>query len=160
MNGFKEWWSQNSVRDQFAMVILGFCFGLFILYVGILKPFQTKRDTQLQVNESARASLGRVREMAALYKNQGNAAAAQTSGRSIVEIVDTSLRANSLRLTSMRPSGMNDVQLRMDQVRFNDLLVWLAEMEVNEGMQVKDLSVSTTDNPGIVSVNIRLHNAN
>ena len=157
MNGLKEWWNQNSVRDQLALVALGFCFALFVLYAGILKPFQSKRDVQVQVNESAMSELNRVHELATLYKNQGKTASKQTGSRSIVEIVDTSLRANDLRLSSMRPSGTSDVQLRMDQVRFNDLLTWLAEMEVNEGMEVKDLSVATTDNPGIVSVNIRLH---
>ena len=157
MNGLKDWWNQNSVRDQLALVVLGFCFALFILYVGILKPFQNKRDTQLDVNESAMQALNRVHELASIYKNQGDSSGNQTSSRSIVEIVDTSLRANDLRLSSMRPSGSSDVQLRMDQVRFNDFLTWLAEMEVSEGIQVKDLTVATTDNPGVVSVNIRLH---
>ncbi len=157
MNAFKEWWDQNSSRDQLALLALGICFLLFILYMGILKPIQDKRVTQLRNNQSALSSLKNVRDMAALWTNRDANQNRGATGGSIVEIVDTSLRAHNLRLSGMQPSGLNDVRLRLDQARFDNLLTWLHEMEVNQGLQIKDLSVATAGEPGMVSVNMRLH---
>lgn len=156
MNAFKQWWDQNSSRDQMAILVLGICFLLFILYMGILKPIQEKRATQLNNNQSALNSLKNVRDMAALWTNRDASLSQNANQGSIVEIVDTSLRAHNLRLSGMQPSGLNDVRLRLDQARFDSLLEWLNEMEVSQGLQIKDLSVVTADEPGIVSVNMRL----
>lgn len=157
MNAFRQWWNQNSSRDQVAILALVICVLLFILFMGILKPIQEKRVTQLRNNQSAMSSLKNVRDMAALWSNR-DASRNQNAGRgSIVEIVDTSLREHNLRLSGMQPSGINDVRLRLDQARFDNLLTWLHEMEVNKGLQIKDLSVATAGEPGIVSVNMRLH---
>lgn len=157
MNAFKQWWDQNSSRDQMAILALGICFLLFILFMGILKPLQEKRVTQLRNNQSAMSSLKNVRDMAALWANRDANLSQSSSRGSIVEIVDTTLRAHNLRLSGMQPSGLNDVRLRLDQARFDNLLAWLHEMEVSQGLQIKDLSVATADEPGIVSVNMRLH---
>lgn len=157
MNAFKEWWDQNSSRDQLALLLLAVCALLFILYMGILKPVQEKRVTQLQNNQSAQSALKEVREMAALWNNRDANSRENTGHTSIVEIVDTSLRAHNLRLSGMQPSGLNDVRIRLDQANFDHLLAWLHEMEVDQGLQIKDLSVATAGEPGIVSVNLRLH---
>lgn len=157
MNAFKEWWEQNSSRDQLALLGLAICVVLFILYMGILKPMQEKRVSQLRNNQSALTSLKNVREMATLWTNRGAQSGGSANRGSIVEVVDTSLRAHNLRLSGMQPSGLNDVRLRIDQARFDSLLTWLHEMEVSHGLQIKDLSVATAGEPGIVSVNMRLH---
>lgn len=156
MNGFKEWWDQNSARDQLALAVLGFFALLIILYFGILKPIQTKSEVQERNNLSARSSLKNVREMANVLLNK-DSKSTQQAAASIVELVDTSLRAHNLRLAGMQPSGSNDVRLRLDDIRFDNLLAWLNEMEANHGLQIKEMSVVAGEEPGRVSVNTRLH---
>lgn len=152
-NAVKEWWNQASVRDQLALVILGACLGLYILYAAVLKPVGEMRDKQLKSNAAQMAALERVRDLGAKWANRGGSG---SGGGSLVNMVDDSLRKHSLRLNNMQPSGNNAVRLRLESVSFNSMIAWLNEMETQQRLQVKDLSISSSRDPGLVSVNMRL----
>ncbi|WP_185234670.1 type II secretion system protein GspM [Teredinibacter franksiae] len=157
MNEIKEWWNQASSRDQMALVICGGLLGFYVLYIVLLKPVTGMRDTQLQKNIAQQQALERVRDYAAIYTSQGSSKESSASNGSIVEIVDSSLRQNNLKLSGMQPSGANDVRIRLEQIPFDNLLAWLYEIEVRQRIQVKDISVATGSATGLVSANLRLH---
>ncbi|SMF11894.1 type II secretion system protein M (GspM) [Alteromonadaceae bacterium Bs31] len=157
MNEIKEWWNQASTRDQVALVVCGGLVALYLLYIVLLKPVSEMRDTQLRKNVAQQEALERVRELAAAYVSQQGSSSDDAQKGSLVEMVDSSLRKNNLKLSGMQPSGANDVRLRLEQIPFDNLLAWLYEVEVNQRMQVRDISVATGSAKGLVSVNLRLH---
>jgi len=157
MNDIKEWWNQASSRDQMALVICGMLLALYLLYIALLKPVMDMRDTQLVKNAAQQQALERVRNYAAIWVNQGEVKKNAANNGTIVELVDSSLRKNNLKLSGMQPSGSNDVRIRLEQVPFDNLLAWLYEIEVVQRMQIKDISVANGASAGLVSVNMRLH---
>ena len=156
MNSLKQWWIQLSSRDQMAVFALSVVVFIYILYAAILKPVHGMKAKQQRSYHAAQQNLDKVRTLAAKWTNRDQGSVGGGGSASIVEIVDRSLRENGLRLSGMQPSGSGNVRLRLEQVKFDDLLPWLHEMEVVKGMQVKDLSVAMGSDPGIVSVNVRL----
>lgn len=152
---FKLWWDGLSTRDQLALGIGGICLLLYILFMGVLKPLADMRDDQIRFNEVRIGELAKVRELVEIYKNRNT----QQTGnqRSIIEVTESSLRRHGLRLSNMQPTGRSDVRIRLDSVPFDNLLAWLYEMEIDEGMQVRDLTVAAGSNPGMVAVTLRLH---
>ncbi|ABD82826.1 type II secretion system protein M [Saccharophagus degradans] len=159
VNEFKEWWGNASSRDQISLVVCSVCVALYILFMGVLSPLYDMRDAQVRSHESAVVTLARVKELAAQIKGSGEGNG-RSGGPSIVDLVDSSLRSHGLRLSNMQPSGRSDVRLRLDEVSFNSLLAWLNEMEVEKGLQVKDMSIAESSNIGMVSVTLRLHQEN
>lgn len=157
MNELKEWWNQASTRDQLALVICGGILLFYLSYMVLLKPVIKLRDGQLTTNLAQAEALERVRELAATWINRSENTGGDNAGRSLVDIVNSSLQKNNLRMTGMQPSGADDVRLRLEQVPFDNLLAWLYEVEVSQRLQIKDLSVATGSNEGLVSVNVRLH---
>ncbi|TVZ37275.1 general secretion pathway protein M [Alteromonadaceae bacterium 2753L.S.0a.02] len=158
MNEIKEWWNQASPRDQMALIICGGILALYVLYIAMLKPVTGMRDKQLNKNIAQAEALERVRELAATWVNRGDQKGdSNAGGRSLVDLVNSSLQKNNLRMSGMQPSGANDVRLRLEQVPFDNVLAWLYDLEVSQRLQVKDISVATGSNEGLVSVNIRLH---
>ena len=152
----KAWWGQASSRDQLSIVILGFCLSLYFLYAALLKPAWEMRDKQITSNNSQLAALERVRDLAAQWANRGGGSSRSRGGGSLVEIVDNSLRQNKLRLNNMQPSGSNAVRLRLEAVEFNSLIAWLNQMETQQQLSIKEISIAGSKDAGLVSANLRL----
>ncbi len=156
MNAFKAWLAQASPREQLTLLLGAIALVIYLLFVAVLDPLQQKLDEQHARNQASQEALQRMRTMAALWVNREQGQG-QSGGSSIVEVADRSMRQHNIRMSGMQPSGSSDVRLRIDQVNFDNLLAWLYDMEVTEGVQIRDLSVAAGADPGIVVVNVRLH---
>lgn len=155
IEAFKEWWNNASARDQISVVICAVCVTLYIMFMGVLSPMYDKRDAQVRAHQTSIATLAKVKELAVQIKGTGSKG--NNGGGSIVDLVDSSLRSHGLRLSNMQPSGRSDVRVRLDEVAFNSMIAWLREMEIEKGLQIKDLNVSESSTTGMVSVTLRLH---
>ena len=156
MNQFKQWWYQASSRDQLMLIAGAVFIVVYLLFVAVLGPVKEMRDTEVLRNTAQRASLERVKELAAKVMEQNSANAGGQQQSSIESIVQRSLGPNNMQVSSMDSSGNNGLRLRFDEVPFDNALKWLHEMEVTQGLQIQDLAVSPTNNPGMVSVNLRM----
>lgn len=156
MNAFKTWLAQASSREQLTLGLGAIALVIYLLFVGVLDPLRQDLDQQLHRNQASQEALQRMRIMAANWINRDQGEG-QAGSASIVELVDRSMRQHNIRMSGMQPSGSSDVRLRMDQVNFDSLLAWLYDMEITEGVQVRDLSVAAGADPGTVVVNVRLH---
>jgi general secretion pathway protein M len=156
MNALKNWLAQASPREQITLGVGAIALVVYLLFVAVLDPLHESLQAQAQRNFASQEALQRMRTMAArwVHRDQSKGQARSTS---IVELVDRSLRRHNLRMSGMQPSGSSDVRLRMDQVNYDALMAWLYDMEVTEGVQIRDLSVAAGPDPGTVVVNVRLH---
>lgn len=156
MEALKNWFIQASPREQITLGLGGLALAIYLLFVAVLDPLHQQLEQQVQRNQSSREALQRVRTMAARWIHRDQSAG-QSNSASIIELVDRSMRQHNLQMSGMQPSGSSDVRLRMDQVNFDDLLAWLYDMEVVEGVEIRDLSLAAGPDSGTVVVNVRLH---
>lgn len=154
MNGLKDWWNQNSPRDQLALFSLAIVFVIYLIYA-LVTGVHGKYIEQLDKNERAKSSLNQVRELSAelLARDGGDVTKSQEN---ITEQVNNSLREFNLNLSSMQPQSNGAVRLRMEQVRYSSLVSWMHEIEVNQGVKIKDSTVTTGSEKGKVSVTVTL----
>lgn len=154
MNAIKDWWYQNTPRDQMAMFALGIALAIYILYA-LVSGAHGKYTEQLENNARATASLSQVRELSAELLARDVSGSANAQG-SITEQVNNSLREFNLKLSSMQPQSNGAVRLRMEQVRYNLVIAWLHEMEVTQGIKIKDSTITTGSEKGTVSITVTL----
>src|SRR5690606_14069472 len=98
---------------------------------------------------------GRVQILAAQIqqlRSEGNASA----GENINGLIDSSLRANGLQMSGLQPGSNGEVRVRLDRASYQPLMQWLYELEYKQGITVTDLSLASTNDPGQVTVNLRL----
>ena len=155
MDKIKDWWDQASSKDQLYVVVCGIALLLYILFIGIFKPVKGMRDSQLKSNKAQLASLERVKEMAAQLK-QSNEQGTTRQGPSLDRSVQSSLSKNGLRASSMDANGNNGLRIRVENAPFDSMLAWLYDLEVSQGLIMKDISVAAGSSPGTVSVNLRI----
>lgn len=149
---------RQSRRDQWVLLLGGGCVLIYAIWFFLLEPLEEKTAVERTHTESVASALVRVQRLASrLYSAQElEQHAKQKPSISIAELVDRSLQANGLVMRGFQPSGRGEVKLRLDNVAYSGLIQWLHELEVAQGVQVKELAMSAGSEAGLVMVNVRL----
>lgn len=150
----------NKYNRREQMLILG-CAVVLVIYLVwllVLTPIQKKRDQLYVAATSSTQTLGRVQILAAQIQELRSQGSANTN-ENINGLIDSSLRANGLQMTGLQPGSNGEVRVRLDRAGYEPLMQWLYEMEYKQGINVTDLSLASTNDPGQVAVNLRLQKA-
>jgi len=149
--------SQFNRREQTMLLAGALVIALYILWMAVLSPLKHKRDMLLQTNINTEQSLGRVQllarqiEQQAQQTNQSSVGSDNLSGT-----IDASLRENGLAMSSFIPGTGGEVRVRIDKAGSEPLIQWLYDLENKYHIAVRELSITATNDPGQVSVNVRL----
>lgn len=150
----------NKYNRREQMMILGCALALvlYLVWLLLLTPIQKKRDQLYQANISSTQTLGRVQILAAQVQ-QLRAQGSANANENINGLIDSSLRNNGLQMSGLQPGANGEVRVRLDKAAYQPLMQWLYEMEYKQGIHVTDLSLASTNDPGQVTVNLRLQKA-
>ncbi|AQT61547.1 type II secretion system protein GspM [Cellvibrio sp. PSBB023] len=142
-------------REQMMLLACALAVSVYLLWLVVLGPIQSKRDQLLAANTASTQALGRVQIMAAQIqqmRDQGTTA----SSANISGAIDSSLRANGLSMSGFQPGANGEVRVRLERASYESLMQWLYEMEFKQGISVSDLSITATNDVGQVTVTLRL----
>lgn len=158
MNQLLNFLNKYNRRDQMLILGCGIAVVLYLLWLMVLTPIQNKRDQLLAANVASTQTLGRVQIVAAQIQ-QSREAGATVSNDNLSSLVDSSLRANGLSMSGFQPGANGEARVRLDRAAYGPLMQWLYEIEFKQGITVSDLSIAATNDPGQVTVNLRLQKA-
>ena len=84
-----------------------------------------------------------------------------TGGKqNLTRLIDTTVKNNTLTMTRFQPSSSGEVQVRFENAVFDHILSWLHELEIGNGIVIRDLSVTNGSAIGLVNVSVRLRQEN
>jgi len=157
MNALVTQFSQLNRRDQAALLICGLILGLYLLWALLLNPLAEKRASQLQANNTATQSLGRVKILAArLEQSRQQTPTNQGQNTNLSQLVYSSLQENGISLSQFQPGTAGEARVRIDRTAYGPLMQWLYDIELKHKITVRELSIGSSNDPGLVTVNIRL----
>lgn len=159
MNQLLSFLNKYNRREQTLMLGCGLAVMLYMIWLLVFVPIEKKRDQLLAANTATTQTLGRV-QIAAAQIEQARARGASASTENLSGLVDSSLRANGLSMSGFQPGANGEVRVRLDRANYESLMQWLYDLEFKQGVRISDLSVAATNEPGQVSVNLRLQRAN
>jgi general secretion pathway protein M len=152
------WFDNLKRQEQLLLVLAAFLVLLYVVFIVILKPMSNSVDELQLGNEQAKQTLQTVQNLAQEYKVLQKNAGGKTQGnKSLTRIIDASVKKNQLTMKRFQPSSSGDVQVRFENVVFNHLIAWLYELEHDNAVMIKDLSVSPGSASGLVNVSVRLY---
>lgn len=158
MNNLFTYLSRFNRREQTALLLCGLAVAIYLLWAILLNPLANKRTAQMQANAVASQSLGRVKVLAARLeqaRSQGNVAG-QGGGGNLSQLVYTSLQANGISISQFQPGTAGEARVRLDRAAYEPLMQWLYDIEFKHQITVREMSFAGTNDPGMVTVNIRL----
>lgn len=149
------------LRTRWIAGIGGLIVLLTIVYLLLVEPLLKAHERQLQALASARAMAVQLEQAAAAVRAAGprNAAAAQAGrGVSLLAAVDQATKQGALGKAPERlqPEGEREVRVWFDDVPFDNLVRWIAELQARYGISVQTLDVEPQSAPGLVDARLSL----
>ena len=155
----KQWFAGLTQREQLSLLIMGGAVALYLLYMLLLAPLSEARDRMATQNQGVAGSLQRVDVLVSqimLLRESGNDSGAR---RNLTSLINRSTSGFSLQVNRLQPNSRGEIQVRLENAVFDDLVAWLHQMEYTEGLLVREASVTQAGAPGRVNVTVRLAQA-
>ncbi|UJJ32188.1 type II secretion system protein GspM [Halopseudomonas maritima] len=156
----KAWWAGLAARERLILMVGGAVLALIVFWIAIWEPL-------VQGRSALRAEVARL-SAEAVWMDQvaddvrrrarlAPASAGVPAQGSVLTLIEVSANAAGLRqaLSRVQPEGAG-ARLSFDQVGFDPLMSWLADLESRQGLQVTQLSIDVGEAPGQVAARILL----
>lgn len=155
-------WQVLSPEERTALSVGAAALGGFLLIAGLYLPLQVRLA---QLREAVPADAGQL----ALMQNQARrvgelrarGAGAPGRGGNVLATLEQSANAKGLRgaITRLEPDGGSGARLTLDAVAFNQLVAWLNELQIQNGLRVENAQIEPQTAPGMVSARLVLRGA-
>jgi len=152
----KEWFAGLNQREQLSLIALAFAVTLYLLYLLAWAPLAARRAQLATQNEGVAQSLQRVDAMVSEIMRLRDGGTAATTGRNLTVLVNQSTGRHGLQVSRLQPNSRGDIQVRLENAVFDDLLAWLDEVENREGLLVTEVAITQSGTTGRVNATIRI----
>lgn len=155
----RNWFLQLNQREQLSLLALGVALGLYLLYMLVWSPLDSARDSLALQNEGVAESLQRVDAMVSeinLLRESGTRPGVR---RNLTSLINQSTGALALPVSRLQPNSRGEIQVRLENASFDDLLTWLYQMEYREGLLVREVSITQSGSVGRVNATVRIAQA-
>jgi len=155
----KDWFAQLNQREQMSLFILSLAVALYLLLMIVWSPLASKRDALEVQNSAIAGSLARVDAMVSELLQLRDGGASVNTRRNLTSLINQSTSRMELPVSRLQPSSRGDIQVRLENAAFDDVLEWLHEMEYREGLLVREVSVTQAGSVGRVNATVRIAQA-
>ncbi|RZV36972.1 MAG: type II secretion system protein M [Chromatiales bacterium] len=160
----RDWYENLEAREQ-VFVLVGAVFVVIaLLFYGLWQPLD-KRHTQVATSvenfEQALAAMQPLRELVA-NGNPNRPAGAPISQQAPIIVVSQTLQRRGLEQYNRRSAPTpNGVQVRFENVAFDELVLWLGELGNNYGLIVQQgtMQLAPQAGPGRINASLTLERA-
>jgi len=149
VENYKQKWQQLNAREKSLILIMSVIIGIFIFYTLIWQPVNSRIIKAEKKRIRQQQLLHWVQEKTQQYQ-QTKHLGKRNSG-SLTGIINRTARQHKINITRMQPQG-DDLQVWLDEAPFEQLLHWLEQLTISEGIKIKAIDISKTDTQGVVQV--------
>jgi type II secretory pathway component PulM len=155
----KAWFLQLNQREQISLLVMVIAVAMYLLYVLVWSPLDYRRDALAQQNTAAAESLARVDAMVSELLHLRSSGAQAGARRNLTSVINQSTGRLQLPVSRLQPNSRGEIQVRLENAAFDDVLQWLHEMEYGEGLLVREVSVTQAGSAGRVNATVRIAQA-
>ena len=155
----KEWFSQLNQREQLSLLLLSLALLVYLLYILVLSPLESEREQLIAQNSADIESQGRVDAMVSQLLQLREGGAKAGAKRNLTSVINQSTSRLQLPVMRLQPNSRGEIQVRIENASFNDVLKWLNEMEYTESLLVREVSVTPAASAGRVNITVRIAEA-
>ncbi|MFC4698620.1 type II secretion system protein GspM [Glaciecola siphonariae] len=150
MQAVKQWFLQLSERER-VLVLAASGVSLIVLFYYLLwAPLNNALDTQHAGLEADRKLLVWVQEQSSRAKLLQSTGQVTRFSGSLTQLVNQTTRSANISVSRLQPQD-DELQVWIDEVPFNALMQWLADLE-QRGVVILQSDFSETNKDGLVQV--------
>ncbi|MHC9511567.1 type II secretion system protein GspM [Kangiella sp. M94] len=156
MSALKTWYTGLQKREQNMVVALAAALAVLLIFLLLVLPLRSYFNSLNDDLSYYEGQLVTVQKQVAAIKSAGPATASNDN-ISLNQLVNQTAKSFGLSFSRIEERERNkEIQLRLDNVEFDQLLRWISELEQRRGLVVDTLRVSRKDAVGKVDASIKL----
>jgi len=155
----RAWFERLPPREQLAVLALGLVLAVYSLYMAAWAPLAERRAALAGQNSAIAGSLTRVDALVSELAQLRDSDAQPGAQRNLLSLINQSTSRLQLPVSRLQPNSRGEIQVRLENAPFDDLLGWLYELEYGEGLLVREVSIVQAGVPGRVNVTVRIAQA-
>lgn len=152
----KQWFRGLEKREQYMLMagVVAVVFYLLygVMYRGLVESRDRFEKQNVEQKETLEWMRGAVQTLEMLRRSS---AAMDTSGKSLAQLAEESATYAQLRIARFQPKDETEAQVWLEREDFNNVLVFLARMEVDYGVSLEDVAISSANTPGLVNLRLK-----
>ena len=152
----KDWFARYNPREQLSLIALALVIAGYVLYSAIWVPVVSKRDAMSDRNRAAAEVLQRVDGMVSEVLRLRSNGEDVSSKRNLTSVINRSTSALELPVSRLQPNSRGEIQVRLENAVFDDVLQWLHDMEYGQGLLVREVSITQSGTIGRVNASVRI----
>lgn len=158
------WWQGLSPRDQRVLGIGAGLSALLLLWAALIEPAQSARrslQAQVQAAETDLAFMQQATQQLAGMQAVGGTHVFDRAGRSLLALADGSAREARLgaAIKRIEPIAANRVNVWLEQANFDDVALWLEQLQSQFGVRIDEFSLQRSTGVGQVDGRLSLLDA-
>lgn len=145
-----------SHREQLSVMVLAAFFALiFVIYFIVIPAsnYHTKAQTDYT---HALDTYRWMQDNRALVDHLGENVNSREAGQSLLGIANQTSKGFQLSFKRYQPVGSNGLSLWLDNVSFNNTVLWLERLDKRYNIHVKEIAVERQNENGVVNVRLVL----
>ncbi len=159
-----DWFESLQARERVFVVAAAVAIVFAVYWFALWQPLARSEANLSARIDNWQTSLQEMRPLRGRLQAGANpAAAAGGQNQSLVVIVDNTLRSRDLysALQRSQPTNNNGIRVEFDNVAFDDLVLWLGDLDSSYGLNVQtaSFSQSSSNNPGRINASLTLERA-
>lgn len=151
-----NWFSRFNPREQLSLLLVSGVVVCYVLYFVAWAPIASKREAMAVRNHGAVEVLQRVDAMVSEVMRLRSSGQAVSQKRNLTSVINQSTRNLELPVSRLQPNSRGEIQVRLEAAVFDDLLSWLHDMEYNQGLLVREVSITQAGTVGRVNASVRI----
>lgn len=159
MIDYKKYWKQLNERDQKIAIVGGFFLLVVMVYFFLINPLSQKVSELKKSIVDSRQVLEWIIQASDEVK-QSQLVAGESGGKiaSLLSTIETTTKSSNLSASVSEIKQINDkeVQLIFKTVAFDQLVIWLKDIQNKNRIFVNKITLRRTDTVGIVQADLVL----
>ena len=151
--------NQLDARDQKALLILSTFLALMLVYAFVWLPVAEKNQNAERSRDTKRSLVEWMasKEAEAKAATGGQAKTNQRSSAPMISIINQSAQKNQITLKRFEPEGDAKLRVWVEDVPFNNFILWEQALETAHQVHVSSLSLDNPDQTGTISAKLILN---
>jgi len=159
MNAIKEYYNNLEQREKNLVIVAALMLAILIPYQFIWKPFVTSYDdTSIRLQAQKKQFFKMQQQAQQIRQLRGAGSLQAPSGRQFLSnAINTAARQNGLASAlNIKSDSNNNLRVSLDNVPFDNVMNWLDQLIVRNGVIVNKFTVDRQPTVGRVNVSVYL----
>jgi type II secretory pathway component PulM len=157
----KEWWINLGLREKQTLSVGGLFLILLLLYEIIWAPISNHNDnlrSEIARNQKLLIWMQEANQRAETMQKMLQSTSSAKTSAALLNLLQKQIKTSPFEnnLLQMTQAENNAVQLSFQKVNFDALIKWLTVLWKNQGLTVKQITVTPNGPLGVVDVTVQV----